>query len=654
MRPIAQILARAFTLAKTGDLSGARNLCTGITQTAPDNPDNWFLLAAINEQLGLNTKAISAYRKCLQLNPDNVDAYNNLGAQLEKAGLIDDARNAYHQAVTRDPRCAAAHYNYGNILRRSGNLTEAIQSLQKAAQLQPTSTQICLDLAHALKTAARFSEASATLQKIIGADKGCFTALNLLGNILQIQGQPENAIKCYREALERNPDYAEAYCNMGSALLAQGCAREAKESYAKAVQLKPDWAGAHSNLLLADNYYSINGDAIFEAHRDWGIKYCPGNENYDHKGLDQNPDRLGIGYISPDFRNHSVTYFIESILSNHDNSRVNVFCYADVAAPDKTTARLQRLNLHWRNIYKMPDKAVADMINQDRIHILVDLAGHTANNRLPVFDMKPAPIQISYLGYPNTTGMPSMDYRLTDAYADLQDIADSWHTEILLRLPNGFLCYTPPAEAPSVAPPPCLASGHICLGSFNNLAKVTPEIIGLWSRTLHAIPASRLVMKNSALSDETVKERCYSLFKEQGIERNRVDFSGQTKTTAEHLHFYQHIDIALDTFPYNGTTTTCEALWMGVPVITLAGTLHAGRVGGSILSQLGLDGLIADDADEFLQVVAKLAADQNRLVELRSSLRGLMLNSSLCDATRFTQNIENTYREVWDKYSDRL
>ncbi len=645
-----QNLAHAFALAKKGDLSGARKLCTDVTKATPDNPDGWFLLAAINEQLGLNTEAIAAYRKSVQLNPENVDAYNNLGAQLEKAGLIDEACDAYRQAVTHDPHCVAGHYNYGNILRRQGNLAEAIQSLQRAAHLQPASTQISLDLAHALKASARFSEAAVILQGVIDTDKNCFTALNLLGNILQIQGQPENAVKCYREALERNPDFAEAYCNMGSALLAQGRAREARENYAKAVQLKPDWAGAHSNLLLTENYCSIDGCAIFEAHRDWGKKYFPGNNHYDHKGLNTGTGRLRIGYVSPDFRNHSVAYFIEPILSSHDNSRVDIFCYADVTSPDEITARLQGLHLHWRNIHGILDKAVADMIHGDRIHILVDLTGHTANNRLPVFGMKPAPIQVTYLGYPNTTGMHSLDYRLTDAYTDPEGIADSWHTEKLIRLPDGFLCYSPPSGAPSVTQPPCLASGNICFGSFNNLAKVSPEVIALWSRVLHAVPGSSIVLKNTALGDDAVKDRCYTVFEKQGIDRDRITLFGQTRTTAEHLDFYQHIDIALDTFPYNGTTTTCEALWMGVPVVTLEGTLHAGRVGGSILSHLGLDELIADDSDDFLYTVAKLATDRRRLVELRNTLRELMLSSKLCDAVRFTRSIENTYRQIWENY----
>jgi predicted O-linked N-acetylglucosamine transferase (SPINDLY family) len=315
------------------------------------------------------------------------------------------------------------------------------------------------------------------------------------------------------------------------------------------------------------------------------------------------------------------------------------------------TERLKQRSHHWHNIRGKTDDDVAALIRADAIDILIDLAGHTENNRLPVFARKPAPVQVTYLGYPNTTGLRTIDYRLTDIEADPPG-QEPYHTEQLVRLPHGFLCYTSPPDAPAVTALPTSTVGHVTFGSFNNLAKMTPEVIGLWAQILKAIPGSRLVIKNKSMKDGPTRERYLALFRETGITEDRLDFVAWIPEAADHLGAYAHVDIALDTFPYNGTTTTCEALWMGVPVITLAGERHAARVGVSLLTRVGLTELIAQSPEEYVKLAVELAADTERLVQLRAGMRERMKHSPLCDAKSFTRDLETAYRGMWREWCE--
>jgi predicted O-linked N-acetylglucosamine transferase (SPINDLY family) len=355
---------------------------------------------------------------------------------------------------------------------------------------------------------------------------------------------------------------------------------------------------------------------------------------------------LHIGYVSPDFRAHSVAFFFEPLLEKHSKSSFRIFCYSDVMRPDFVTRRLQPLASVWRDVRHLSDKQLAAQIQADGIDILVDLAGHTAGNRMSVFTRRPAPVQVSWLGYPNTTGLSAMDYRLTDSWADPPGETESLHTETLVRLPGGFLCYDPHNDSvtESVSRD---ENGPITFGSFNNLAKVTPEVISVWSALLTQVPDARLLLKTKPLRDEAVREHVYSLFREQGIARDRVELTGWVPGRGDHLGLYSRVDIGLDTFPYNGTTTTCEALWMGVPVITLAGHVHAGRVGVGLLSQVGLTELIARDRADYVALAGQLAGDRDRLAALHGGLRTRVSASALCDARAFAGHVEAAYRNMW-------
>jgi predicted O-linked N-acetylglucosamine transferase (SPINDLY family) len=357
--------------------------------------------------------------------------------------------------------------------------------------------------------------------------------------------------------------------------------------------------------------------------------------------------RIKIGYISPDFREHSVSYFFLPFLEYHNRDSFEIFCYSEVKREDKITHRIKELSDHWRPIAWLRDRAVAEQVRQDGIDILVDLAGHTAENRLLVFAYKPAPVQVTWLGYPNTTGMPVIDYRFTDEIADPPGEADEYHSEILMRLPDGFLCYGPPDDAPGVSGLPTHKNGRITFGSFNNLPKINPQVIGLWSRLLHQVADSRLLLKSKQFADEHVRQRFLDLFSVCGIGAERLRLLPRVASTAGHLALYHQVDIALDPFPYNGTTTTCEALWMGVPVITLRGDRHAGRVGASILTRLGLEEMIAQNEEAYVDIGVALAASMSALENLRSGLRSRMQSSVLCDGRSFARTMENTFQKVW-------
>jgi predicted O-linked N-acetylglucosamine transferase (SPINDLY family) len=419
---------------------------------------------------------------------------------------------------------------------------------------------------------------------------------------------------------------------------------DSEACYKKALELRPGWAAAHSNLLLLMNYTEKEGERLFAAHKEWARRHCVNKKPIILQPGSVKGRRIRIGYISPDFKAHSVAYFMQPVLECHDRTEFEIFCYADVLNPDLVTGQLKSQSEHWRNIRGMEDKAVAELIRDDSIDILVDLAGHTAGNRLPVFCMKPAPVQVTYLGYPNTTGMETIDYRLTDCYADPEHVSDAFYAEKLVRLPHGFICYSPPLDAPSIVlQPPRQLNGYITFGSFNNLSKITPEVVAVWSRLMEKQPDSRMFIKNCSMSDPRTCERYKNLFSEHGIQQERLQFMGHTSSLVSHLVQYARIDIALDTFPYNGTTTTCEALWMGVPVVTMTGDLHAGRVGASIMNQAGLDNFVGNDVSSYIGLALGLAADVEYLAGLRRTLRETLSNAALCNAGRFVKDLEDTY-----------
>ncbi|HKN08312.1 MAG TPA: tetratricopeptide repeat protein, partial [Pseudomonadota bacterium] len=463
-----------------------------------------------------------------------------------------------------------------------------------------------------------------------------------------------DAVECYERALALKPDHAEAHCNLGTALKEQVKLEEAVAAYRRAISIKPDYAEAFSNVLFCLNYDDKSTpDALYAAHREWDERYGrPAARPMEYSNAREVGRRLRVGYVSGDFCRHSVAYFLEPLLRNHDHEAVEVFCYAEVAQPDAMTQSLRGFADHWLATVGMTDEALAQRITEDGVDILFDLAGHTGKNRLRVFARKPAPIQVTWLGYPNTTGLTSIDYRLVDAITDPEGICDAFASETLIRLDGGFLCYDPVADPPTPSPPPSLAAGVVTFGSFNNPAKISAVTLDVWAAVLVREPRARLLLKGLPFADAGTRASFLARLGGRGVAAERVELVARLPDMADHLALYNRVDIALDPFPYNGTTTTCEALWMGAPVVVQKGDRHAGRVGASLLSQIGLTDLIAYSAEEYVEIALRLANDPARLSKLRHSLRPRMAASSLGDGPAFARKIEAALRTMWQRWCE--
>jgi len=577
----------------------------------------------------------------------DADVWCALGVIHGRLGSYGEAASCCQRAVTLTPRDVRAQYNLGVALRDVGQLEAAVDAFRVTLALEPAHRTAGQNLGHILLTLGRFEEAVAAFERALAVNPQNPKFLSDLGTALQLLGRYEASISCYRRSLQLAPELVPVYDNLASALTSQGRFQEALACYAEALRRDPKEAKVYSNYLLTLHYLpEISREHMLSEHKRW-----PGALQTPDAALRAPTDadlerRLKIGYVSADFRTHSVTYFFEPLLQARDRNAVEVYCYSAGQGADATTARLQALVDGWRDIGGMTDEQAAKQIRADGIDILVDLGGHTAKSRLGLFARKPAPIQVTYLGYPDTTGLTAVDYRVTDAWADPPS-AEAYHTETLIRLDGCFLCYRPPEKAPEVAALPVLQQGFITFGSFNNLSKMNESVIKLWSRLLQQIPSARLYIKNHSLLCEATRARFLERFVAQGIAPERLELCGFVPGDREHLATYAHVDIALDTFPYNGTTTTCEALWMGVPVITLAGESHVERVGVSLLHAVGAEGLVARNQDEYIELAVNLAEDHVRLAERRVTLRQHMAVSPLCDAQAFSRKMETNYRAIW-------
>jgi FkbM family methyltransferase len=588
-------------------------------------------LSRLSFQKALQRYNAGLYQEAGRLLDSHLKSFPKDDAALNLAGLIDYQTGRYdsslqwfRSAIQLKDQEHSYHNNLGAALQDKGDLKGAIPCFLKALDLNPD-----------------YSQASFNL-----------------GGAYKVLGELSLAMEWYEYTLARNPDFTLAYNNKACIYKDQGRIDEAIELFREAAQRDPvNAAATGSNCLLCLNYLEeADPETVFRQHKEWAARHAPetGHINCDCPNDAIPTRRIRVGYVSADFRNHSVAFFIHPIIEGHDRKQVEVFCYADVAKPDAVTQVMMTNADHWQNIHGMSDEQVFQCIQKAHIDILVDLAGHSGRNRMKLFARKPAPIQVSYLGYPNTTGLTAMDYRFTDAVADPPGLTDAYYTENLIRLPEGFLCYNPLVGTPDVANPPCLENGYITFGSFNNRAKINSKTIALWAGLLTRIPDSRLILKSSLASDRDARQQLLSLFVQNGIEASRIEILSHLSAFDEHLKQYQRVDIALDTFPYNGTTTTCEALWMGVPVITLSGNTHASRVGASILSRLGLNGWIISSADDYSNISATLANDIENLKYLRRTLREKFQNSSLMNENKFMAKLETAYRRMWQHWCAKL
>lgn len=598
-------------------------------------------------------EAIEVYRKALRLRPAYAAAHNNLGNALQSQERWEEAEGAFREAIRLRPAYAEGYSNLANALHAQGELAEAVAASREALRIRPGYGQAYGSLGNALLAQGKVEEAVGALQEAARLSPQVAEAQTNLGNALQAQGKLDEAEAVHRRAVALKPGFVGGLNNLGTALKESGRLEEAIACYEQAVALKPGFDAAHSNLLYLLYFLrGQDGGSIAAAHRRWNRECAePLNGLVRPHGNDRDPERrLRVGYVSPDFRNHCQSLFTLPVLRAHDRERFEVFCYADVIKPDGVTGRLRGHADVWRETAGVSDEGVAEMVRADGIDILVDLTMHMAKSRLLAFARRPAPVQVTWLAYPGTTGLEAMGYRLTDPYLDPVGQGDGDYTERSIRLPQSFWCFDPSgmdAGAGSgglaVGPLPAEANGYVTFGCLNNFCKINEGVLALWGRVMRAAEGSRLML---LAPQGRAREGVAEALGRQGVARERVEFVDRLPRE-KYMALYQRMDVALDTVPYNGHTTSLDGLWMGVPVVSRVGETAVGRGGLSILSNAGLGELVARTDEGFVEIAVKLAGDLRRLAELRAGLRERMKASPLMDEVGFTRGLEAVYREIW-------
>lgn len=641
-----------MTAHRAGDLTKAAAVYRQILERWPKHPDALFLLGLILQGEGNHAEAVKLFAAAAKAHPKMAKAHLQRGFSLNALGQTEQAATAFKAAITGQSNLAEAHHQLGNALRALKRLPDAVARLREATRLAPADAVVWLSRGMACLDSQLFDEAVESFQQAVKLNGSLPEAREILGQALMALQRNDEAREQLREALRLRPDFAEAHHDLGRICSEEGLLAEAAVHFRNALAAKPA-ADTHTNLLFLLNYLpETTPEKHFAEHRQWSEWFeRPLRGGWlPHANTPTKERRLRIGYVSPDFRDHPVTSFIEPILQQHHREQFEIFCYSTSKVADAVTERLRRLVSQWRDIHGWEPDKVAELVRQDGIDILVDLAGHTTNNGLQVFARKPAPVQVTWMGYPNTTGLEAMDYRITDAISDPPGQTEQWHSEKLVRLSKTFSCYCAPKESPAVGPLPALANGYVTFGCFNNFRKVSEPTIELWSRLLREMPTAKLLMKSQGLNNPKTVERLREQFVRAGVDAGRVELLGAGLSKEQHMGLYNRADIGLDPFPYNGTTTTCDALWMGVPVVTLAGRTHVARVGMSLVSHLGFPEWGAETSEAYVAKCQELAGDLTGLATVRAGLREKMRVSPLCDAVEFIGNLESAYRGMWEKW----
>lgn len=569
-----------------------------------------------------------------------------------QSGRFAPAIELLNTAAKVEPDNAEVLRMLGECRFRSGNPVAGLETLQASARLDPDNAKTWFSIGAVLALTQRSKPAADAFARVVEIEPANAIAWACLGKTLQTAHEIDEAVDAYTRAIELQPNHLEARTDLANCYLHTGRIDEAIAEFRDALRIKPDHISALDCLCTALNYPDgLDPHDVFEVHKSFGeavMKLPPLNATTTvTPQADLNPDRpLRIGYLSADLYEHSVAYFTSPLLAHRDSANFETHCYHTGKGLDAVSQELSAAADHFTHVRNLNDAQLAARIREDRIDILIELNGHTQNSRLLMLRDKPAPVVVTYIGYPNTTGLPTVDYRIVDTLTDPPE-ADPFHTEKLIRLPGCFLCYAPREDAPPVAPAPCTANGHVTFGSFNATKKLTPRVVALWCRMLREIPSARLVLKGEAFSSPTSLAHYKAMFDEHDIDPARVDLLGRIPEKGGHLDAYRRIDIGLDPFPYNGTTTTCEAFWMGVPVLSLIGRTHAGRVGLSLLTAIGLPQFAVPDEDAFLRTAAELAANPDHIRDTRAAMRERVAASPLCNGPAFVQQLEAAYRGMW-------
>ena len=599
---------------QAGRFGEAEALATLLIQLFPKHPFGAKALGVVLRQTGRLAESLAPMQLAVTLSPQDSEAHNNLGVTLKELGKLDEAEASYRKAIALKPDYAEAYSNLGNALKELGKLDEAEASYRQAIALK-----------------SDYAEAHSNL-----------------GVTLTELGKLDEAEASYRQAIALKPDYARAHSNLGNSLKELGRLDEAEASYRQAIALKPDFIQAHDNLLMLTGSMLFNEVLYKESAADFAKAIDGAIASRFNTWLhSRDRESLRIGFVSGDLRSHPVGYFIESLLMELQSSPVELFAYPTTSESDAVTTRIKPLFDMWSPLVGLDDDKAAQKIYGDGIHILIDLSGHTAKNRLPIFARKPAPIQISWLGYFASTGLPEIDYILGDPYVTPLTDADHF-VETIWQLPETYLCFTPPDDELAVAPLPASTNGFITFGCFNNLARMTDEVVAVRAAILHAVPESKLFLKDKQLDHEAGRRRVLSRFAAFDIEANRLVLKGKS-SRIQYFSCYNRVDIALSPFPYGGGTTSVEGLWMGVPVIAKKGNHFLSHLGECIAHNSGLSDWIAVDNEDYVKKAVAFSSDLQSLSALRRGMREQILNTPLLDAPRFARHLEEALRAMRNK-----
>jgi len=598
-----------------------------------------------------NDAALTSYRSAIEFKPDYAEAYFNMGNIHRDKGDVAAAIALYRQAISIKADYAEAHYNLGITLEESGEIDTAAQHYRYALDHRPDYTEAYNNFGRWLASQGRLDDAIYAYQQALQYQPSYVEAHNNWGIVLEEKGQLDAAMEHYRQALAIRPDYAISHNNLGRNLSSQGKFSQAIQCFRLALELKPEFDAAYSNLLFHLNNDTSPSPADYLAQASsFGTRVAARAAPYTHADTSQSLARLRIGFISGDLRTHPVGFFLESVVAHLDRQRFELVAYVTKPGEDAVTARIKQHFSEWHSLLGLSDAAAASKIHDDGIQILIDLAGHTADNRLPVMARKPAPVQVAWLGYFASTGVAAIDYILADDQV-LPVGEESHFVETPWRLPDCYLCFTAPRDPIAVNRLPLLSNGYVTFGCFNKLNKMNDAVVALWARVLHAVPGSRLVLKAKELTDVSARDLTQARFAAWGIAPQRIVMEGFS-VRASYLENYHRVDIALDPFPYPGGTTTVEALWMGVPVLSRRGSRFLSHAGESLLKTAGLPEWIAADDEDYVRRAQAYAADVTSLAELRAGLRDRLLASPLCDAPRFAANLGQALNGMWQRYVD--
>jgi len=656
---VSQAFALAVAHHEAGRLGEAEALYRQILAAHPDHPAAWQRLSVLVHQAGRLDEAAAACHQALQFKPDFPEAHYNLGTILAQQGRLVDAIPSFRRALALKPDFQEAAYNLGTALAQTAQFEQAVEAYRRALQLRPDFPEGYSNLGNALDGLGRTQEAIAAFRHALQLKANFPAAHYNLANALKKQRRLDEAVAAYRQAIQLKPDYAEACLNLGSALKDQAQLDEALAAYRQARDCQPDDPTAQSNIIYTLQFHArVDRKIIADEQLRWNRRFSePHRKSLRPHTNDRQPERrLRIGYVSPKFRDHITGRYLVPLFENHDRRNFEILCYAGVVKPDRLTEVFRGHADQWRSTVGMADHALSEMIRQDGVDVLVDLTQHMGGNRLPVFARRPAPVQVSFAGYPESTGLEAIPNRIGDRYLESEIGSDLQSSIFDLRpaeqvfLLDSFWCYDAREVKAPVNELPATENGRVTFGCLNNFCKINDPLLRLWGQVLGKVRDSHLVLLSDMGSH---RQRTLEILAGAGVAAHRVSFV-EPRPRPAYLELYHRLDIALDPFPCNGHMTSLDALLMGVPPISLCGPYPPSRGGLSQLSNLGLEELAAFSEEGYVNIAAQLAGDLPRLAELRRTLRSRVQASVLMDASRFARGIETAYRTMWRQWCARM